>query len=109
VDPDRFDCRSFREGLDGAGLTGRDEVFASHTFHEVTMYYPMRVVRTRRYKLIHNLARSLTFPSALDLIKSPMWIGATESKAKMFGSRSVAHSCTGRNSSSTIFVPIQTK
>ena len=90
VDPDRFAGRSFREGLDGAGLPGRDEVFASHTFHEVTMHYPMRVVRTRRYKLIHNLASSLPFPSALDLVKSPTWIGATKSEAKMLGIRSVA-------------------
>lgn len=30
-------------------------VFGSHNFHEVTMNYPMRTVRTKRYKLIHNL------------------------------------------------------
>lgn len=78
-----FDGRSFRAGLDGAALRGWDEVYASHTFHEITMYYPMRVVRTRRYKLIHNLANALTFPSALDLIKSPTWISALQAGGKL--------------------------
>ncbi len=89
VDPAAFDGRSFRDGLDGAALPGRDEIYASHTSHEITMYYPMRVVRTRRYKLIHNLAHELTFPSALDLIKSPTWISAAESSEKRLGRRSV--------------------
>ena len=84
-----FDGRSFRAGLDGARLTGWDEVYASHTFHEITMYYPMRVVRTRRYKLIYNVANELTYPSALDLIKSPTWISVTQSGGRMFGARSV--------------------
>jgi N-sulfoglucosamine sulfohydrolase len=84
-----FDGRSFRAGLDGAELSGWDEVFASHTFHQVTMYYPMRVVRTRRYKLIHNLASELTFPSALDLIRSPTWISVVESGGTLFGRRSI--------------------
>jgi N-sulfoglucosamine sulfohydrolase len=84
-----FDGRSFRAGLDGARLTGWDEVYASHTFHEITMYYPMRVVRTRKFKLIHNLAHELTYPSALDLIKSPTWISVTRTGGRMFGARSV--------------------
>src|SRR5688572_14527576 len=89
VESGAFDGRSFRAGLDGARLTGWDEVYASHTFHEITMYYPMRVVRTRRHKLIHNVANELTYPSALDLIKSPTWISVTESGGRMFGARSV--------------------
>ncbi len=89
-DPTSFDGRSFRAGLDGAALPGRDEIYASHTFHEITMYYPMRVVRTRRHKLIVNLAHELTFPSALDLIKSPTWISATEAGGRqMLGRRAV--------------------
>lgn len=82
-----FDGRSFRAGLDGGELRGWDEVHASHSFHEITMYYPMRVVRTRRHKLIHNLAGELTFPSALDLIKSPTWISAVESGGGRLGRR----------------------
>ncbi len=40
---------------------------ASHTFHEIQMYYPMRVVRDRRYKLIWNIAHGLPYPFASDL------------------------------------------
>lgn len=52
---------------------GWDRVWASHTFHEVTMYYPMRVLRERRYKLILNLAHELPFPTASDLFHSSTW------------------------------------
>lgn len=84
-----FDGRSFRAGLDGAALSGWDEVYASHTLHGITMYYPMRVVRTRRYKLIHNLASGLTFPFALDLIQAPTWISVQQAGGTMYGKRSI--------------------
>lgn len=41
--------------------------FASHTFHEIQMYYPMRVVRDKNYKLIWNIAHQLPYPFASDL------------------------------------------
>jgi N-sulfoglucosamine sulfohydrolase len=85
----KFDGRSFRAGLDGGSLPGRDEVYASHTFHEVTMYYPMRAVRTARYKLIHNLASGLTYPFALDLIQSPTWISVQKSGGTIYGKRAI--------------------
>lgn len=43
-----FHGRSFRAAMREERSEGWDEVFASHTFHEITMYYPMRVVRGRR-------------------------------------------------------------
>eukprot|EP01036_Dinobryon_divergens_P020218 gene20218-27702_t len=89
ADPTQFDGRSFRAALDGATVSGWDTVFASHTLHEVTMYYPMRVVRTRQHKLIVNLASALPYPFALDLIKSPTWISATESSGQLYGRRSI--------------------
>lgn len=46
-------------------------VFASHTHHEVTMYYPMRAIRTKRYKLIHNLNYKMPFPIDQDFYISP--------------------------------------
>ncbi|XP_008551634.1 N-sulphoglucosamine sulphohydrolase [Microplitis demolitor] len=46
-------------------------VFASQTHHEVTMYYPMRVARTKRYKLIHNLNYRMPFPIDQDFYLSP--------------------------------------
>ncbi|KAL4702551.1 hypothetical protein ACJJTC_013553 [Scirpophaga incertulas] len=48
-----------------------DAVFASQAHHEVTMYYPMRAVRTRRYKLIHNINFGMPFPIDQDLYVSP--------------------------------------
>jgi N-sulfoglucosamine sulfohydrolase len=71
-------------------MVGWETIYASHTLHEVTMYYPMRVVRTRRHKLIVNLASELTFPSALDLIKSPTWISANAAGGGMLGRRPIA-------------------
>jgi N-sulfoglucosamine sulfohydrolase len=46
-------------------------VFASHVLHEVTMYYPMRMIRTHRYKLIHNLNYQSAFPIDQDFYLSP--------------------------------------
>jgi N-sulfoglucosamine sulfohydrolase len=89
VPASEFDGRSFRAGLDGGELAGWDTVFASHTLHEVTMYYPMRVVRTRRHKLIVNLAHALTYPSALDLLQSPTWISVTKAGGSVFGRRPI--------------------
>jgi N-sulfoglucosamine sulfohydrolase len=65
--------RSFLDVLDQENPAGWDEVYASHTFHEVTMYYPMRVVRSGRYKLIWNIAHALPFPFASDLWNSATW------------------------------------
>ena len=69
-----FHGRSFVRTI-GQDAKGQEflEVYASHTFHEITMYYPMRVVRTQRYKLIHNLAHPLPFPFATDLWAAPTW------------------------------------
>lgn len=49
----------------------RAAVFLSQTHHEVTMYYPMRAVRTRRYKLLHNINFGMPFPVDQDLYVSP--------------------------------------
>jgi N-sulfoglucosamine sulfohydrolase len=68
-----FHGRSFLPILDDEKPAGWDEVYASHTFHEVTMYYPMRVVRSGRYKLIWNIAYTLPFPFASDLLGSATW------------------------------------
>ena len=68
-----FHGRSFLPVLAQEHPEGWDEVNASHTFHEVTMYYPMRVVRDRKYKLIWNLGHGLSFPFASDLWASAAW------------------------------------
>jgi len=85
-----FHGRSFRAGLDGAALPEWDEIFASHTLHEVTMYYPMRALRTRQHKLIVNLASGLPYPFALDLKQSPTWIGLQRAGGIIYGKRPIA-------------------
>jgi N-sulfoglucosamine sulfohydrolase len=83
--------RSFLDAVDGKDAPGFDETYASHTFHEVTMYYPMRVVRTRRYKLIWNIAHELPYPSASDLYISATWQEAlTRGPTSPYGKRTVA-------------------
>ncbi|MBO94125.1 MAG: heparan N-sulfatase [Opitutales bacterium] len=69
----KFHGHSFLSVLDQEKTEGWDEVHASHTFHEITMYYPMRVVRERRYKLIWNIAYELPYPFASDLWAAPTW------------------------------------
>lgn len=70
-----FHGRSFLPILEGSLKAEQDftQVFASHTFHEVTMYYPMRVLRTRTHKYILNLAHQLPYPAAQDLYDSLSW------------------------------------
>lgn len=46
-------------------------IFASQTHHEVTMYYPMRAIRTKRHKLIHNINYRMPFPIDQDFYVSP--------------------------------------
>lgn len=87
--PERFHGRSFLEVLDQESPEGWDEVHASHTFHEITMYYPMRVVRTRRHKLIWNIAWPLPYPFASDLWAAPTWQGVLERGETHYGKREV--------------------
>jgi N-sulfoglucosamine sulfohydrolase len=71
--PGEFHGRSFLNLVGKESAKGWDTVYASHTFHEIQMYYPMRVVRERRYKLIWNIAHPLPFPFASDLWAAPTW------------------------------------
>jgi N-sulfoglucosamine sulfohydrolase len=64
---------------------GWNTAYASHQFHEITMYYPMRAVITDRYKLIVNLAPEREYPFASDLWGSPTWQGIRSRKDKMMG------------------------
>ncbi len=81
--------RSFLPILEEENPKGWDEVYASHTFHEVTMYYPMRAVRTRKYKYIRNLAHKLDFPFASDLYHSATWQGVLKRGDRTLGARSL--------------------
>ena len=68
-----FHGRSWKDAVTQEDPEGWDEVNASHTFHEITMYYPMKVVRTRTHKLIWNIAHPLPFPFASDLWEASTW------------------------------------
>ncbi|KAF2480921.1 alkaline-phosphatase-like protein [Neohortaea acidophila] len=53
----------------------KQHVFGSHTFHEVSNYWPTRYLRTHRYKYHRNIAYKLDFPFAGDLYYSLSWEG----------------------------------
>ncbi|GAB4039078.1 sulfatase family protein [Spirosoma gilvum] len=81
--------RSFKAIVEQEKVSGWDDVYASHSLHEVTMYYPMRVLRERRYKLIFNVANALPYPMALDLYHSFTWQDGLKRGDKLFGKRTV--------------------
>lgn len=87
--PVTFHGRSFLPALDQEHPRGFNEVYASHTFHEITMYYPMRVIVSGRHKYILNLAHQLPYPFASDLYASPTWQGVLKRKDVLFGKRTV--------------------
>jgi len=85
-----FQGRSFKEVFGQKKANGWDTIYASHTFHEITMYYPMRVIQTRKYKLIWNIASGLDYPHASDLLASPTWQKAISQPEKPYGKRKIA-------------------
>lgn len=77
-----LDKSSFQEGW--------MQVFGSHTFHEVTNYYPTRFLRTPRYKYHRNIAWKLDFPFSTDIYASLSWEGIrNSSEPVMIGARSL--------------------
>ena len=88
--PERFFGRSFKDAKDQPSPANwRDEVYASHTFHEITNYYPMRVIRTKTHKFIYNIAWKLDYSFASDLWSAITWQGALRDGLSRFGCRSV--------------------
>jgi N-sulfoglucosamine sulfohydrolase len=82
--------RSLLPILEEENPKGWDVVYGSHQFHEITMYYPMRMIRTRQNKYILNLAHPLDYPFASDLYNSKTWQGVLRRKDEKLGPRSVA-------------------
>jgi N-sulfoglucosamine sulfohydrolase len=89
----KFHGRSFLQRIEGdpPSTSGDEEIYLSHTFHEITNYYPMRVVRSGKYKLILNIAHPLPFPFASDLQESPTWQGVLQRgmESELYGRRTV--------------------
>ena len=88
-DQNTLQGRSFKSVLEQEHPEGWDVTYASHTFHEITMYYPMRVVRERRYKLIWNIAHGLDYPFASDLWAASTWQATIQNNRKIYGKRTV--------------------
>lgn len=84
-----FHGRSFKSILGEQKAEGWDKVYASHTFHEITMYYPMRAYRKGKYKLIYNIAYQLQYPFASDLWASSTWQGIHRNQIEYYGERKV--------------------
>ena len=70
-------------------LPGWDRVYGSHTFHEVTNYWPTRYIRTGRYKYHRNLAWRLDFPMAADIYGSLAWEDVRNGETRMVGGRTL--------------------
>jgi len=69
----RYHGRSWLPILESETPAGWDTLGASHTFHEIQMYYPMRAWRNRTHKIIWNIAHGLPYPFATDLWAASTW------------------------------------
>lgn len=87
--PYKLHGRSFKNIVNKENPKGWDQIYASHTFHEITMYYPMRVVHGRKHKLIWNIASALPYPHASDLWASKTWQSVLKSGQEKYGQRTV--------------------
>ncbi|MFL6576524.1 MAG: sulfatase [Povalibacter sp.] len=81
--------RSLLPILEQSAPSGWDRIFASHGFHEISQYYPMRALRTREFKYIVNLASPLEFPIAGDIASSLSWKAIQARPAAGLGRRSL--------------------
>ncbi len=70
-------------------LADWERVFGSHTFHEITNYYPTRFIRTPRYKYHRNVAWQLDFPFSGDLYGSLSWEGIRNTEPVLIGARAL--------------------
>ena len=89
AEPVTFHGRSFLTAMTQANPDGWDTLYASHTFHEVTMYYPMRVLIAGEHKLIFNITHQLPYPFASDLQASPTWQAVLQQGLSHYGRKTV--------------------
>ncbi len=81
--------KSFLTAMENEKPEGWDKVMMSHTFHEITMYYPMRAIRNHKYKYINNLYPELEFPFATDLFICKTWQDILKNQRTKMGKRLV--------------------
>lgn len=91
IDPRHYKLhgKSFKNVLEEDAPKDWNEIYASHTFHEITMYYPMRVVRSGNYKLIRNIEWRAEYPFASDLWAASTWQEVYRNNKEYFGNRKV--------------------
>ena len=89
VDPADYEThgRSLLPVLEQERPDGWDEIFFSHTFHEIVNYFPFRGIRTSKYKYTKPLHPELTMPLPSDLWKSPTWGGVRARGLEKMGER----------------------
>ncbi|MFT4197183.1 MAG: sulfatase [Pseudoxanthomonas sp.] len=68
---------------------GWDEVFATHSFHEINQYYPVRSLRNRRYSYFRNLEPALEVAVASDVAMSASWQAIASTPGARLGGRSI--------------------
>lgn len=84
--PVDLDGKSFAGVLSGATPVGRSEIFTTHTGDGRVNVYPMRSVRTDRFKYIRNLHPDWTYTTHIDQFVDrvdsgaywPSWLAAAE-------------------------------
>jgi N-sulfoglucosamine sulfohydrolase len=81
--------RSLLPILESENPAGWDRVFATHSFHEINQYYPIRSLRTRRYSYFHNLEPTLEVPIASDVALSPSWKAIVSTPGVQLGKRTL--------------------
>jgi N-sulfoglucosamine sulfohydrolase len=81
--------RSLLPILENDSPAGWDRVFATHSFHEINQYYPIRSLRTRRYSYFHNLEPTLEVPIASDVALSPSWKAIDSTPGARLGKRTL--------------------
>ena len=81
--------RSLLPILESENPAGWDRVFATHSFHEINQYYPIRSLRTRKYSYFHNLEPSLEVPIASDVALSPSWKAIVSTPGAQLGKRTL--------------------
>lgn len=91
IDPSvhKLHGKSFKSIINQEHPKGWDETYAAHNFHELTMYYPTRAIRQRKYKLIWNIAWEQSYPFASDLWDSSTWQEVYRNKKEFYGKRKV--------------------
>lgn len=85
--PENLPERSLLTILEEENLEGWDETYFSHCFHEVTNYYPYRVLRGRRFKYVLNLAERLSTPMPTDIFRSKTWTAVRRDGIEKLGER----------------------